>query len=111
EAEMEGQSGLEGASPRTDEMEADVRRHIAGSLLTQRRARPLDRPQGHSHLGLAARLREILHRMSVAVTAGKIHPRIDAGRIPPQDLLHRADALHEAAPVECATESQAGHRV
>jgi hypothetical protein len=71
----------------------------------------LDGAQGDAHLGPAARFGEILHRVSIAVAAGEVHAGIDPGRVPPQDLLHRADALDEATPVERRAESKAGHRV
>ena len=102
---------LEAAPARADQVMADVRRPVANSLPLRGPAGALDGGQGDAHLRLAGRCSEILHGVPVAVAAGKVHPRVDPGRVPTQDLLDRADQLHEAAPVERRTEPQARHRV
>ena len=102
---------LEAAPARADQVMADVRLPVADPLQLRGPAGARDGAQGHAHLRLAGRLGEFLHGVPVAVAAGEVHPWVDPGRVPPQDLLHRADQLHEAAPVERRTEPEARHRV
>ena len=111
EARAVGDVDLEGAPASADQVVADVRRLVGDPRVLGGLTGAFDGAQSDAHLCLAGRLRQLLHRVPIAVTAGKVHPRIDPGRIPPQDLLHRADPLHEAAPVEGRAEPEAGHRV
>ena len=43
---------------------------------------------------------EPLNDQAVLIAAGKAHPWVDASRILPQDMLHRAFALDEFLPVQ-----------
>ncbi len=71
----------------------------------------LDALQRHAHLCFAGWFRLFLHRMAIAVSAGEIHPAVDAGGIALQHLLNQADALEELAPIEGRDQTQAANQV
>ena len=102
---------LEAEPARADQVMADVRGPVADPLQLRRLARALDGAQGDAHLCLSGGLGKLLHSLAVAVAALEIHSRVDGRRVAPQDLLHQADPLHVAAPVERAAEPQARDRV
>ena len=62
--------------------------------------RMLDRRAGHLLFVQGAATGKPLDDAAVMVAAGKAHPWVDAGRILPQDVLHRTLALHEFFPVQ-----------
>ena len=107
EARSIGDIGLEAAPAPADQVKTDMRRPVRDSLLLRGPSSPLDRAQGKTHLRLAVGLGEVLHRVPVAITAGKVHPCVHAGRVPSENLFHGADLLHEAAPVERLAEPEA----
>src|SRR6185436_7826919 len=61
--------------------------HVSHSWIDAGRFRrlacALDRAQRDTNLRLAARLRQRLDRMAVAITAREVHARVDARRIAP----------------------------
>ncbi len=60
----------------------------------------LDRRASHLLFVQRAAAGEPLDDQAVAIATGKAHPRVDAGRVLPQDMLHRAFALDELFPVQ-----------
>ncbi len=116
ERRAKGHVGLEIAPARADQVMSDVGRIGAASQRLRGQAGAFDGAQRDAHLrlagiGLAVAPGQFLDGVPVAVAAGEVHARVDACRIPPQDLLRLADLLHEVAPVERRTEPQAGDGV
>ena len=60
----------------------------------------LDRRTGDLLFVQCAAAGKPLDDQAVVIAAGKAHPLVDAGRILPQDMLHRTFALHEFFPVQ-----------
>ena len=60
----------------------------------------LDRRAGNLLFVQGATAGKPLDNAAVVVAAGKAHPRVDAGRILAQDMLHGTLALHEFFPVQ-----------
>ena len=64
------------------------------------RARELHGAPGDVGFRLARALRQLLDRVPVPIAGRKVHLRVRAGGILPQDLLDQADALEEQRPVD-----------
>src|SRR5688500_2067944 len=60
----------------------------------------------HVFFGYRAALGDLLDRVAVAVARGKIHRRIDAGRVGPKRLFHHAHRLDKIAPFRRREEAQ-----
>ena len=84
---MPGKICFEGATALADQVVAHERGARGCSLGLSREARTFDGPQGRAHLGFRGWLGQLLDRLSVAVPAQKIHARVDASGIAPQDAF------------------------
>ena len=77
-----------------------MRGAVVGRLPLGGLPRALHAAQRHAELGLAAGLRQFLHRLPVAVAALEIHAAVHAGGIALQHLLDQADVLEVQRPVQ-----------
>ena len=101
---------LERAPAGADQVIADVPRRVVGAPFVGR-SRLLRGGERRFDLRLAARLRQLLDRLPVAVAAREVHASVDARRIALENLLDEADALHRAAPVVAGAKAKAGDGV
>src|SRR2546426_337772 len=76
-----------------------------------RGAGALHAAKGHAERGLAGGLRQLLHRLPVAVPAEEIHSPVDASRVALQDLFDQADVFEILRPVQGGAQPQAGDGV
>ena len=103
--------GLEVGSALPDQVVAHVGGAVAGRLQLGGLPGALHAAKGHAELGLPGGLRQLLHRLPVAVPAEEIHSPVHAGRVALQDLFDQADVLEIQHPVQCGAQSQAGDGV
>ncbi len=108
---MVGHVALELAAAGSDQVVADMRPAGVAAQLLRRLPRALDGAQRDPHLGLAARVRECLDRVPVAIAAHELHTAVHSGRIASQDLLDQADVLDVVVPVERGAQPEAGNGV
>jgi hypothetical protein len=72
---------------------------VVASEANGARPRKLDGAGSHRFLRESAGLRDFLHDVAVAVTAGEIHPGVRRARVGAQGLIDDAHGLDERAPV------------
>ena len=94
-----------------DQIEADVVHAFVGglahgALLSKQDCLTRDRAFNQRTV-----FRDLLHRAAVVVARGEFHPAVNSGGILAQDLLDRAQALHEIAPVGRPQDAQAADAV
>ncbi len=74
-------------------------------------ARARNGPERDADLGLAARIRQLLDGLPVAVAARKVHAAVHAGGVALEHMLHEAHTLEVPAPVVRRAEPQTRDRV
>jgi len=89
----------------------DVSGAIAGRVFRRGRTRAFHRPPSGVQLRLAGRLCQFFDRLPLAIPAQEVHPRVDAGGVVAQRLIHEADGFEVLAPVERRAQAKARHRV
>ena len=106
-----GDVHLESAAALADQVVPDVAGGFGDAAGFGHLAGALDRAACDPQLRFAARLRELFHRLAVAVATEEIHAGVDPGRILLEDAFDEAHRFEVLAPVQRRAEPEAGDDV